>query len=65
MKWARAESIEERKKVAREMQENAWNFVPLVWFGQWVQPYLMRANLNGVLKSPWGWFRPWWNVDKT
>lgn len=64
-KWALAETLEERKKIAREMQENAWNFVPLVWFGQWVQPVVMRSNIKGVLPTPNPQFRQWWNVEKT
>ncbi|MBB4423871.1 peptide/nickel transport system substrate-binding protein [Bradyrhizobium sp. CIR48] len=63
-KWGQADSIDERKKIAREMQDNAWNYVLYVWYGQWVQPSLMRANIKGMLKSPSGYFIPWWNVDK-
>ncbi|XSC42684.1 ABC transporter substrate-binding protein [Bradyrhizobium sp. RDT10] len=63
VKWAFAETIEERKKIAREMQENAWNYVPLVYFGQYTPRQARRANIDGMLPSPW--FTPWWNVDKT
>ncbi|WGD51143.1 ABC transporter substrate-binding protein [Bradyrhizobium sp. CB1650] len=63
-KWLRAETIEERKKIAREIQENAWDFVPFVTFGQWMQPMLLRPNLKGMMKVPFSWLRPWWNVEK-
>ena len=36
-KWATAPTLDERKAVARELQENAWNFVPHVYLGQWLQ----------------------------
>ncbi|MFL5127143.1 MAG: ABC transporter substrate-binding protein, partial [Microvirga sp.] len=37
-KWAAAGSIDEQKAIAREIQKNAWNFVPHVWLGQWQSP---------------------------
>lgn len=64
-KWASAESMEQRKEIAREMQTNAWNFVPMVYWGQWTLPSAMRTNVSGVLPAPFAWMRPWWNVDKT
>lgn len=62
-KWARAVTMEERKKVAREIQQNAWDFVPLMSFGQWVQPALMNAKMSGLLKTPFA-AQLWWNVEK-
>ncbi|WP_377828094.1 ABC transporter substrate-binding protein [Bradyrhizobium lupini] len=62
-KWALAEALEERQKTAREMQDNAWNFVPHVWTGQSFSPAMMRSNINGVLPIPE--VIPWWNVEKT
>ncbi|MFK4380908.1 ABC transporter substrate-binding protein [Bradyrhizobium sp. USDA 223] len=62
-KWAIAETLEERKKLAREIQENAWNFVPHVWYGQGRSAALMRANINGFLPNPG--IVPFWNVEKT
>jgi peptide/nickel transport system substrate-binding protein len=61
-KWAIAETAEERKKIAREMQENAWNYVPHLYFGQWLQPAAYRANLKGLV--PVAEIIPWWNVEK-
>ena len=51
-----------QKAVAREIQQNAWNFVPHVWLGQWVPPVAYRANLRGVLAIPE--IVPFWNIEK-
>lgn len=61
-KWAVAASVDEKRKVAAEIQENAWNFVPHVWLGQWVQPTARRANLKGMLYCPG--VLPFWNMEK-
>jgi peptide/nickel transport system substrate-binding protein len=61
-KWALAETLDERKAIAREMQINAWNFVPMLYYGQWRQPAAIRANVKGVL--PVAEVIPWWNVEK-
>jgi peptide/nickel transport system substrate-binding protein len=61
-KWAAAATPEEQKAIARELQKNAWNFVPHVWLGQWVSPVAYRANLRGVLKIPE--IIPFWNIEK-
>ncbi|MFY7961166.1 MAG: ABC transporter substrate-binding protein, partial [Elsteraceae bacterium] len=61
-KWAAAPTLEARKAVARELQQNAWDFVPHLYFGQWVQPAAYRANLRGMLPVPE--IVPWWNVEK-
>ncbi len=60
--WALASTIEERKKIAVELQANAWNFVPQVFFGQWTQPAAMRNNIQNMLKM--AEMVPWWNVEK-
>ncbi|MCK1709582.1 ABC transporter substrate-binding protein [Bradyrhizobium sp. 143] len=63
--WVLAERAEDRKRIAREMQENEWNFVPQVFFGRWLQPAIMRANIKGVQANNFGWLSPvWWNVEK-
>jgi peptide/nickel transport system substrate-binding protein len=61
-KWAQAPTLEAKQAVAREIQENAWNFVPHVWLGQWVQPTVRRANVKGFLYCPG--VIPFWNVEK-
>ena len=62
-KWALAASLEEKQKIARELQDNAWNFVPHVWLGQWVQPTARRKNLTGMLAVPG--VVPFWNAYKS
>jgi peptide/nickel transport system substrate-binding protein len=61
-KWASAANEAEQKAVARELQQNAWNFVPHVWLGQWVAPVAYRNNLRGVLAIPE--IIPFWNMEK-
>jgi peptide/nickel transport system substrate-binding protein len=61
-KWAAAATPEEQKAVAREIQKNAWDFVPHIWFGQWLSPVAYRSNLKGVLKIPE--IIPFWNIEK-
>jgi peptide/nickel transport system substrate-binding protein len=62
-KWAVAGSLEEKQKIARELQDNAFNFVPHVWLGQWVQPTARRKALTGMLAVPG--VVPFWNAQKT
>jgi peptide/nickel transport system substrate-binding protein len=62
-KWVMAGSLEEKQKIARELQENAWNFVPHVWLGQWVQPTVRRKQVTGMLAIPG--VVPFWNAQKT
>jgi peptide/nickel transport system substrate-binding protein len=61
-KWAMAPTLEARKAVARELQANAWDFVPQLYYGQWVQPAAMRRNLQGII--PVAEIIPWWNASK-
>jgi peptide/nickel transport system substrate-binding protein len=60
--WARAATLEERREIARRMQDNAWNFVPMALLGQWTPPVAYRANITGVLKVPTVVL--FWNVEK-
>ncbi len=60
--WAVGETLADRQRIAREIQENAWNFVPQVYYGQWIQPAAMRTNLRGLLSV--AEIIPWWNVEK-
>ena len=61
--WLNAATIEERKVISRQIQENAWNFVPHMHYGQWRQPAAHRKNVTGWLKVPEA--IPMWNVSKT
>jgi peptide/nickel transport system substrate-binding protein len=60
--WAAAATHEQRLAVARRIQENTWNYVPHVHYGQWVQPSAMRANLKGMIGMPE--VVPFWNVER-
>lgn len=60
--WAAADGLEAQKEIARQLQENAWNFVPHVWLGQWVSPVAYRSNLQGFLKIPE--IIPFWNIER-
>jgi peptide/nickel transport system substrate-binding protein len=61
--WARAETLEQRQAIARRMQDNAWNYVPMVLLGQWAPPVAYRANIKGWLSVPTVVL--FWNVEKT
>ena len=62
-KYLKAETMDQRKAVARELQENAWNIVPHMYFGQWQQPTAHRKNVTGWIHVPE--IVPFWNVQKT
>jgi len=47
-----ADTQEQRKAIAAQIQENAWNIVPLLHFGQWIQPAAHRKNVTGWLHDP-------------
>jgi peptide/nickel transport system substrate-binding protein len=61
--FARASSPEEQKKIADEIQKEAYDQVTYIPLGQYVQPSVWRKSLSGILDGP---ATPiWWNVDKT
>ena len=61
-KWAAAASLADQKAVARELQKNAWDFVPHLWLGQFLAPCAYRTTTSGWLKVPE--VVPFWNVEK-
>jgi peptide/nickel transport system substrate-binding protein len=61
--WMLATGLDERKAIARKIQENAWNVVPHMLFGHWNQPVAFRKNVVGLKGVPG--VLPFWNVDKT
>lgn len=61
-KWIDATTVDERKAIARQIQENAWNYVPHVYFGQWVQPQAYSAKLKNWVKI--AEMVPFWGVEK-
>jgi peptide/nickel transport system substrate-binding protein len=62
-RWARA-NPEEQLPIAKEIQANAWDFVPHVYMGQYVRPSAWRSNVSGVLGMR-ELMIPFWNVQKT
>jgi peptide/nickel transport system substrate-binding protein len=45
------------------MQATAWDWVPYVTWGRWLQPVAYRKNTKGWLSMPE--IVPFWNVEKT
>ena len=60
--WALAATLDERKAVARKLQDNAWNYVPMALLGQWAPPVAYRANIKGMIGVPA--HVPFWNAEK-
>ena len=63
-KWARRRSRRDAMAIAREIQQNAWDFVPHVYLGPWIAARRHRARTSraciGCRRSI-----PFWNVEKT
>jgi peptide/nickel transport system substrate-binding protein len=62
-KWINAPTLAERQAVARDLQANAWDIVPHMYYGKWSQPAAHRKNVTGWLKVPE--LVVFWNVSKT
>ena len=60
--WGAAATLEERQKVAREMQANAWDYVPHLYLGQFFRASSWRKNVRGVIGIPE--LVPFWNMEK-
>jgi peptide/nickel transport system substrate-binding protein len=61
--FARAPSLEEQKKIAIDIQKEAYDQVLYIPLGQFVQPSAWRKSLTGVLDGP---ATPiFWNIDKS
>jgi peptide/nickel transport system substrate-binding protein len=58
--WMAEPSVDGQKRIAAEMQAQAWIDVPYVPLGQNLQPSAFRADLDGVLKG----FPVFWNVRR-
>ncbi|MER9585766.1 ABC transporter substrate-binding protein [Mesorhizobium sp. M0276] len=61
-KWADAETLEERKALARKMQRIWWDYAPQVLLGQFVAPIARRKTLTGLIGVPG--LIPMWNMQK-
>jgi peptide/nickel transport system substrate-binding protein len=62
-KWADADTLDDRKALARQMQHVFWDFVPTLLLGRFTQPVAYRANVKGFIGMPE--IIPFWNVEKT
>ena len=60
--WAKAATLDERKKLAGAIQERAFEVVPFIPTGMWDQQTAYRKNLKGVIQAP---AYLMWNVEKT
>jgi peptide/nickel transport system substrate-binding protein len=61
--FARAASPEEQKKIAADIQKEAYDQVLYIPLGQFTQPSAWRKSLTGVLDGP---ATPvFWNIDKS
>jgi peptide/nickel transport system substrate-binding protein len=61
--FVRASSLEEQKKIATEIQKEAYEQVIYVPLGQFLVPSAWRKSLSGVLDGP---STPvFWNIDKS
>ncbi len=62
-KFARASSPDEQKKIAAEIQKEAYDQVIYIPLGQYLGPSAWRKSLTGVLDGP---ATPvFWNIDKS
>ncbi|WJR76030.1 ABC transporter substrate-binding protein [Bradyrhizobium sp. NP1] len=61
--FARAASLDDKKKIATELQQEAYDQVIYVPLGQYLAPSAWRKSLSGVLDGP---ATPiFWNIDKS
>jgi peptide/nickel transport system substrate-binding protein len=60
--FANAETGEERKRLAAEIQRLAYELTPSVMWGQFTIPAAYRASLSGLIESS---FPIFWNVEKS
>jgi peptide/nickel transport system substrate-binding protein len=61
--YARASSLEAQKKLAAQIQQEAYDQVIYLPLGQFLAPSAWRKSLSGVLDGP---ATPiFWNIDKT
>ena len=59
--WVDSSDEAERKTLAQDFQRRAFEFVPYVPLGQYVQATAWRTNVTGLVRGPVPVF---WNVDK-
>ncbi|MFL5232685.1 MAG: ABC transporter substrate-binding protein [Microvirga sp.] len=60
--WAAAETLDDRKRIARELQANAWDYVHHLYLGQFFRGSAWRKTVTGVIGVPE--IVPFWNMEK-
>ena len=60
--WVAAPTLDERKRIAREMQRNAWDYVHHIPLGQFYRTAAWRRSLKGLIAIPL--IVPFWNLEK-
>jgi peptide/nickel transport system substrate-binding protein len=60
--WATADTLEERKRIGRQIQQNAYEFVPYIPVGITLVPVAYRTSLSGFV--PVSGIVAFWGVDK-
>jgi peptide/nickel transport system substrate-binding protein len=60
--WAAAPTPEERKRIARELQRNAWDYVQHIYLGQFFRRSAWRKAVTNVIGIPE--MVPFWNMEK-
>ena len=61
--WAAAPTLEARQQVAREFQENGYDYVYMCVYGQWVAPVAYRTTISDVVAVPE--VIPFWGMKKS
>jgi peptide/nickel transport system substrate-binding protein len=59
--WFEASDLDTQRKIARDIQEEAFSTVPYIPTGQFSQPTAYRNSLTGVIVAPVTFL---WNVEK-
>ncbi len=60
--WARADTLADRQRIARDLQQNAYDFVPYIPTGIALVPVAYRTSLSGFVPVPG--IVAFWGVDK-
>ena len=60
--FTQAATLEERRKIAAEIQTAAYELTPSVMWGQFTIPAGYRSDLKGLIQSSYPMF---WEVDRT
>jgi peptide/nickel transport system substrate-binding protein len=59
--WLRAPTLEAQKKIAADIQVEAYKFITYIPTGQFILPSAYRKNLEGVIIAPVTFL---WNIEK-